>query len=111
MVLIIDDRQWRHDAIVLKAMLRKSDVRHAYGYWEAVDELNRWRGALDRIYLDYNLGNDEFTGLDVANYMVLKGLRIPVTVISTNIFGALETRKFLRSRGYEADWIPAILFL
>jgi len=111
MTLIIDDREWRHRAIMVKAQLRTSNVRHAYGYWEAIDELDRARGRFDRIYLDYNLGDPKFTGFDVANYMVLKRIWAPVTIISTNIFGALEIRKLLKNRGYDVNWIPAIWFL
>jgi CheY-like chemotaxis protein len=104
-VLILDDLQERHDIFDMLLDSNENTLYHAYTHAAAIVLLYS-QSAFDTVYLDYNLGTTDITGLDTAKYIaeILPKHKRPREVIvhSADVMGAPKMLRTLKSGGVKA---------
>ena len=104
-VLILDDLQERHDIFDMFLRAGENLLYHAYTHAAAIVLLHS-QPVFDVVYLDYNLGPDDCTGLDTARYIaeILPKSKRPAEVLihSADVLGAPQMLKMLRRSGVRA---------
>ena len=121
-ILVVDDEQARHNYFI--QAYAGHQVAHAYGYYEAVDALDKGP-KFDIVQLDHDLGDHrtpdhmvemygryELTGWHVAHHMATEmscDMRPDKVIVhSVNPDGARSIHMFLERQGFDVVRQPFI---